>query len=157
MSSILISLQVKAAPQRAFDSFTREIGAWWQPNMLFRFTPGAPGTLAFEPGPNGRLTENFPDGRIFEIGRIIIWEPPRRLVFTWRQASFSAGEITEVEVRFEPEGEATQVTLEHRGWESVPQAHVARHTMPDALFLQRHGEYWQNLLTGYARALTRTA
>jgi hypothetical protein len=29
----------------------------------------------------------------------------------------------------------TRVTVEHRGWDSVPQEHVARHGFPDAVFL----------------------
>jgi uncharacterized protein YndB with AHSA1/START domain len=153
VSSILLSLRVKATPQRAFDVFVKEIAAWWQPNMLFRFTPGAPGKLAFEPCAGGRFTESLADGSVFEIGRIVAWEPPSRLAFTWRQAGFSASEVTEVEVRFEPRGEATQVTVEHRGWDTIAQTHVARHTMPDAMFLQRHGEHWQNVLSAFYRAL----
>jgi hypothetical protein len=40
------------------------------------------------------------------------------------------------------------VTVEHRGWDSVPAAHVARHGFPDAVFLRRHAEWWQGLLSG---------
>jgi hypothetical protein len=53
---------------------------------------------------------------------------------------------TGVEVRLEPIGNETSVTVEHRGWETIPQEHVARQTFPDAIFLQRHGEWWQRLL-----------
>ncbi|WP_026872364.1 SRPBCC family protein [Inquilinus limosus] len=148
-SSILVSLRVAATAERAFTAFVENIGLWWQPNPLFRFTPGEPGVLRFEPGPGGRFVETRPDGHIFEIGRILVWEPGSRLVFSWRQASFSPGQSTEVEVRFEPVGDQTRVTVEHRGWDSVPQDHVARHHFPDAVFLQRHGEWWQALLGAY--------
>jgi hypothetical protein len=111
--------------------------------------------LAFEPGEDGRLTETLPNGKVFEIGRIRVWEPPPddrsdgRLVFGWRQATFAADQDTEVEVRFEAVGEETRVSVEHRGWDSVPDAHVARHHFPAAYFLRRHGEWWQDLLGAY--------
>ena len=148
-SKVLVSLRVAATPERAFAVFTREIGSWWRPNALFRFTPRSPGTVALQPGLGGAFTETLPDGKVFEIGRITAWEPHVRFAFTWRQASFAAGQMTEVEIRFEPVGAETRVTVEHRGWDSVPQEHVARHTFPDAVFLQRHGEWWQTLLQSY--------
>jgi uncharacterized protein YndB with AHSA1/START domain len=139
-------MRVKAAPEQAFEAFTRDVALWWRPNDLFRFTPGAPGVVAFEPGPGGRFIETLPGGEVFEIGRIRVWQPGERLVFSWRQASFTAEQSTEVEVRFEPVGDETRVTVEHRGWDSVPAEHVARHGFPDAVFLRRHGEWWQALL-----------
>ena len=148
-SRVLVSLRVAATPERAFEAFTSEIGTWWKPNDLFRFTPGSPGRLAFELGVGGRFTATLANGKVFEIGRITAWEPGRRLAFTWRQASFAPDQVTAVEVRFEPVGAETRVTVEHRGWDSVPQEHVARHGFPDRVFLQRHGEWWQDLLRGY--------
>jgi len=68
-SKAIVALRVKASRERAFDVFTREIGLWWRPNDLFRFTPGPPGRMAFEPWLDGRLTETDPQGRAFEIGR----------------------------------------------------------------------------------------
>ncbi|MBU6298656.1 MAG: SRPBCC family protein [Alphaproteobacteria bacterium] len=150
-SRILVSLRVRATPQRAFDVFVGEIDRWWEPNDLFRFTPRGPGTLAFEPNLGGRLTETQADGNVFEIGRIVVWEPGAHLAFTWRQASFAPDQITRVDVRFEPVGEETRVTVEHTGWDTVPQDHVARHHFPDDVFLQRHGEWWQKLLARLTR------
>ncbi len=153
-SRVIVSLRVKASTTRAFEVFTREIGLWWKPNDLFRFTPRSPGTLSFEPGPEGRLIETLPNGRIFEIGRILAWEPGARLAFTWRQATFRPDQGTQVEVLFEPVGEETRVTVTHLGWDSVPAGHVARHGFPDAVFLRRHGEWWQVLLAGLKGRLT---
>jgi uncharacterized protein YndB with AHSA1/START domain len=152
-SRVLVSLRVAVTPARAFAAFVDEIGAWWRPNGLFQFTPRAPGRLAFEPELGGRLTETQADGEVFEIGRITAWEPGARLAFTWRQARFEPDQSTEVDVRFEPVGEETRVTVEHRGWDTVPQAHVARHGFPDAIFLRRHGEWWQVLLGSYRTGL----
>ena len=145
-SRILVALRVAAAPERAFEAFTQEIGQWWRPNGLFRFTQRGAGRLAFEPGPDGRLTETQPDGRVFEVGRVRVWDPPGRLVFTWRQAGFRPEQETEVHVGFEAVGEETRVTVEHLGWDTVPAEHVARHGFPDAIFLRRHAEWWQALL-----------
>jgi uncharacterized protein YndB with AHSA1/START domain len=153
-SRVLVSLRVAARPERAFDVFVREVALWWRSNPLFQFSRPASGTLAFEPQMGGRFTETFADGEVFEIGRIVDWEPGRRLAFTWRQASFEAEQVTTVTVTFEPVGEGeTRVTVEHRGWDTVPQDHVARHHFPDAIFLRRHGEWWQSLLGSYSAQL----
>ncbi|WP_156390588.1 SRPBCC domain-containing protein [Caulobacter sp. Root487D2Y] len=154
-SKILVALRIKAPPLRVFEVFTADIGAWWKPNALFSFTPRAPGVLAFEgAGEGSRLVERLPSGKVFEIGPVRVWDPGQRLVFGWRQASFAPDMDTEVEVRFELVGDETRVTVEHRGWDSVPTQHVARHRFPDAVFLQRHAEWWRALLTGLA---SRTA
>ncbi|WP_168791134.1 SRPBCC family protein [Paraburkholderia aromaticivorans] len=156
-SRVQVSLRVAASPQRAFDVFTREIGAWWRPNQLFQFTPQSAGVLSFEPaeqaGGQGRLVETQADGSVFEIGRVTAWEPGERLAFGWRQASFSDAQHTHVEVRFEAVGDETRVTVEHRGWDAVPQEHVARHHFPDRVFLLRHGEWWRALLASLRTAV----
>ena len=54
--------------------------------------------------------------------------------------------MTHVEVRFEPVGEETRVTVEHRGWDSIPQEHVARHGFPRSVFQMRQAEHWRALL-----------
>jgi uncharacterized protein YndB with AHSA1/START domain len=145
-SKVFVALRVKAAPERAFAAFVDEIGAWWRPNMLFQTTPRAPGRLAFEPGEGGRLTETLADGKVFEIGQIRAWEPPARLVFSWRQASFPPDLHTEVEVRFEPVGEETRVSIEHRGFDQVPAESAARHGFPDQALLLRLAEWWRDQL-----------
>jgi uncharacterized protein YndB with AHSA1/START domain len=150
-SRVLVALRVKAPPRRAFQAFTEEIGAWWRPNLLFATTPRAPGRLAFEPGAGGRLTETLANGKVFEIGRILAWEPPEKLVFTWRQASFPPDLHTEVEVRFEPIGEETRVSVEHRGFDRVPADSAARHRFPDAVLLKRLAEWWRDQLERLAK------
>lgn len=141
-SKVYVALRVKATPERAFAAFVQEIGAWWRPNGLFQTTPRAPGRLAFEPGEGGRLTETLANGKVFEIGKITAWEPPARLVFSYRQANFPPDLQTEVEVGFEAVGEETRVSVEHRGFDRVP-AGAARHGFPDPLLLTRLGEFWR--------------
>jgi hypothetical protein len=151
MSNILVSVRVPATPLETFEIFTRDIALWWQPSPLFRFTPRDNGVLSFEPGEGGRFIETLPSGMVFFIGRISVWRPGEKLVFGWRQATFTKDQNTRVEVRFESAGEnETRVTVEHRGWDSVPQSHVARHTMSNLVFLQRHGAWWRQLLEAMA-------
>lgn len=149
-SKVYVALRVKASPERAFQAFVEEIGAWWRPHALFATTPRAPGRLAFEPGEGGRLVEMLENGKVFEIGRITAWEPPRRLVFTWRQASFPPDLLTEVEVAFEPAGGETRVSIEHRGFDRVPADSAARHGFPDAALLMRLSEWWRAQLARLA-------
>lgn len=145
-SKVFVALRVPADPQRAFEAFTREIASWWQPNRLFQITPHGDGELAFEPGVGGRLLTRLANGSTFEIGRISTWEPGKRLVFGWRHASFSPEQSTEVEVRFEPVGEETRVSIEHRAWDTIPQRNAARHGFPEHVTLQRAAEWWRGSL-----------
>lgn len=146
-SKVYVALRVKASPERAFDVFTQEIGAWWRPSGLFPTTPRAPGRLAFT---DGRLIETLADGKVFEIGKVLAWEPPRRLVFSWRQASFPPDLHTEVEVCFEAVGDETRVSVEHRGFHQAPADSAARHGFPDHALLARLAEWWQAQLRSVA-------
>jgi uncharacterized protein YndB with AHSA1/START domain len=142
-SQVYIALRVPANPLRTFEAFTDEIALWWQPGSLFQLTPRGDGRLAFEPGVNGRLLSTLANGEQFEIGRISIWEPGERLVFTWRPASFTADQSTEVEVRFEAVGRETRISIEHRAWDTIPQKHAARHGFPETVTLQRVADWWR--------------
>ena len=157
-SRVVVSMRVPCSPGQAFAIFTQDIGDWWADSLLFRFTPRSPGILAFEPpdaeGQNGRLIERLPNGKTFEIGPVRVWQPGERLVVGWRQATFGPDHATEVEVRFDPVEGETRVTVEHRGWDSVPQDHVARHGFPLQLTNQKQGEQWR---AGLQRLKTRAA
>ncbi|MBV8442636.1 MAG: SRPBCC domain-containing protein [Hyphomicrobiales bacterium] len=152
-SKAIVALRVKASQERAFDVFVRQIGLWWRPNGLFRFTSGPPGRMAFEPWLDGRLTETDTEGRAFEIGRITTFAPGERLAFTWRQASFAPDQMTEVDVRFEAVGDETRVTVTHSGWDRLPIDHAARHGFPETAFLMRLAEWHRVLLASFGRTL----
>ena len=152
-SAVIVSLKVKANPDRAFAGFTERIAEWWQVNPLFRITSSADERLVFEPGPKGKLIAFAPDGGSFTVGKISVWEPGARLVLGWRHDSFDEDQTTELEVRFEPVGDETRVTVEHRGWDSIPIAHVARHGFPLMLLQQRDAEHWRAMLVRLAEIL----
>jgi uncharacterized protein YndB with AHSA1/START domain len=141
VSAVIVSLRVSATPEDCFDTFTEDIGLWWQPHGLFEITPRGDGTLAFEN--RERLVTCLPSGKVFEIGRVTVWERPTRLAFTWRQATFAPDQVTSVEVNFEPAGIDTKVTVTHRGWDSVPQDSAARHGLPLASTQMRLAELWR--------------
>jgi uncharacterized protein YndB with AHSA1/START domain len=145
-SKVYVSLRVPASPARAFEAFTREIADWWQSSGLFAITREGDGRLAFEPGEHGRLYTRLSDGSEFEIGRISVWEPGKRLVFAWRQASFTPEQSTEVEVLFEPVGDETRVSIEHRAWDTIPRRHAARHGFPEHATLERVADWWRACL-----------
>jgi len=145
-SRVVVALRVDATPERAFAAFTDEIGRWWRPNQLFQFSTERVGTLAFEPGPAGRLLEIYDDGSSFVVGEVRTWDPPHHLAVGWRQSSFAPDQDTELHVRFEAVGGQTRVTVEHLGWDGIPQRHAARHGFPLATFQLRFAQWWQSLL-----------
>jgi uncharacterized protein YndB with AHSA1/START domain len=146
-SSVTVALRVKASPERAFDVFAQDIGAWWRPNVAFATTPKLPGVLSFQG--QTRLIETLTGGKVFEIGRVTAWDRPNRLAFTWRQAAFPPDLITEVEVLFEQAGDETRVSIEHRGFERVPAGNAARHGLTDLMLLQHLAGFWRGQLAAY--------
>lgn len=151
MSAVLVALRVPASPEDAFDAFTDEIGQWWQPGALFQLTPRGDGTLSFEN--RERLITTLASGKVFEIGRVTAWQRGQRLAFTWRQASFAPDQITTVEVAFEAAGSETRVTVTHRGWDTIPQDHVARHGFPLQATQMHLANLWRASLAAFARTL----
>lgn len=97
---------VRADPAAAFRLFTDQIDSWWRRGPSYRATDEP---MRFEAD---RLLEGNT-----EIARVLAWEPGVKLLLEWHAWTFRAGERTEVEVRFEAIGDATRVTVEHRGWQ----------------------------------------
>jgi len=144
-----VSALVKVPQATAFEVFTQEIDLWWRKGPKFRFGR-QPGALTFEPSLGGRLFESFPSEsgtHVREVGRVTVWEPPARLVFTWRNVNFADDESTEVEVLFEPSESGTLVTVQHRGWGAIRADHPARHGLQGADFSRMIGLWWGDLMS----------
>ena len=113
------TISVKAPPERAFEVFTSRIGAWWPKSH--HIGAAEPETVVIEPREGGRWFERAPDGAECDVGRVLAWEPPSRVLLAWQLTAdwkFDPELVTEVEVRFTPEGEGrTRVELEHRNLE----------------------------------------
>ncbi|WP_432187531.1 SRPBCC domain-containing protein [Streptomyces sp. Tue6028] len=88
--------------------------------------------MRFESQVGGRLIEmhDLKRDEGFEIGRVLIWEPGKRLVFAWRQSNGDASDSTDVEFRFEPVEGGTRVTVERGGWDRVLSAGPGGQTSP---------------------------
>jgi uncharacterized protein YndB with AHSA1/START domain len=144
------SVLVRVAPDDAFDVFTREIDLWWKQGPQFRIAGRRRGQLFFECGAGGRLFETFETARgprTFEVGKVTLWDPPRRLELEWRGVNFKPGEKTSVEVSFEQSASGTLVTVRHRGWSGLPEDHPARHGLVGPAFSRMIGLWWGQLMT----------
>lgn len=146
---VRVTAQVAVDVADAFEVFTAEIDRWWRRGPRYRASGAHRGFLCIEPRVGGRLYESFETEaatRVVEVGRVKVWEPPSRLVFSWRNENFAPDESTEVEVRFEPCARGTNVTVEHRGLAALRPDHPARHGLQGTDFTRMLGEWWAALL-----------
>ena len=58
--------------------------------------------------------------------------------------ALTADQSTEVDIGFTAIEGGTRLTLEHRGWDSLPPDHPARHGMNDRLFLLTKARWWED-------------
>jgi len=147
--AITVSIGVDVPPALAFRIFTSELDAWWQHGPRYRFVAPYGGVMKLEPGVGGRLLHIHDEaaGLAFEVGRVRVWEPPTRLVFSWRLDNFAPDEITVVEVRFDRTDDGTLVTVTHRGWDGLRPDHPARHRQSGRAFVLFRGRWWADMLT----------
>ena len=78
-----------------------------------------------EPFVGGRVFERDEAGQEHDWGRVVAWDPPHRVAYTWH-LFFDPSEATDVSVTFESLGSSTTVRLEQRGWERLGEAGPAR-------------------------------
>jgi uncharacterized protein YndB with AHSA1/START domain len=117
------TIHVRAAPERAFHVFTAEMTRWWHPDHHIGKSPLKAAVV--EPRAGGRWYEIDEDGSTCEWGKVLVWEPPGRVVFAWQLTSewkYDPAFVTEVEVCFIPDGNGTRIELEHRNLERYGQA-----------------------------------
>ena len=142
---VRVTLAVSVPRELAFDLFAHEIDRWWRKGPRFRQSGMTAGMIRLEPGVGGRLFESVSSAgveRVFVVGKVRVWEPPSRLVFTWKNEVFAANEDTEVEVSFAATSSGTLVTVTHRGWAALRPDHPARHAMPVDEFIRSLGSWW---------------
>ena len=132
-TSVLKSIVVDAPLDRAFAVFVEDFDAIKprEHNMLGVDIAES----VFEPRAGGRVYDRGVDGTECQWARVVAYEPPDRLVFTWDinpywQIETDLAKTSEVEVRFLSESpDRTRVELEHRN-------------------LDRHGDGWQGMADG---------
>jgi len=107
---------VETNQQRAFRTFTDGIDRWWPREHHIGKSPLD--RVVLEPRPGGRWYAVCQDGSEVDTGKVLVWEPPDRLVLAWQitaQWQYDPAFSTELEVRFVAEGpRRTRVELEHR-------------------------------------------
>jgi uncharacterized protein YndB with AHSA1/START domain len=109
------TVRVKAPPPRAFEIFTAGMGRWWMKSHSIGTSPQK--DVVMEPRAGGRWYERGEDGSECPWGKVIAWEPPTRVLLAWQingEWKYDADLVTELEVRFIPDGSGTRVELEHR-------------------------------------------
>ena len=110
------SIIVKADATHAFEVFTDRIGSWWPHSHSIGSSPQR--EVVIERRAGGRWYEIGEDGAQCEWGKVLVWEPPRRLVLAWQLDGdwrYDPSFVTEVAVTFHAESAtSTRVELEHR-------------------------------------------
>jgi uncharacterized protein YndB with AHSA1/START domain len=132
-TSVETSIVVEAPIDRAFAVFTEDIGSWWPPEHHIIESELA--NMVFEPRQGGHIYDRGTDGSVCCWARVLVYEPPERVVFSWDismtwKIENNPARTSEVEVRFISETpERTRVILEHRnidhhgeGWEQMRDA-----------------------------------
>jgi uncharacterized protein YndB with AHSA1/START domain len=129
-TSVRASVLVEAPIAHAFMVFTEQMGTWWPPDH--HVLEGELGAMVFEPWVGGHIYDRAVDGRESRWSRVLVYDPPNRLVFSWDistqwQIETDPEKTSEVEVTFFADGPSrTRVEIEHRkldrhgdGWESM--------------------------------------
>ena len=110
------SVVVNAPIDHVFAVFTEGQNTWWPRDHHIGGTKSF--TAVMEPRVGGRWFERGDDGSECNWGRVLAWDPPRRVVVSWDIGAdwkYDANLGTEVEVQFIAESEdRTRVQLEHR-------------------------------------------
>jgi uncharacterized protein YndB with AHSA1/START domain len=116
MDSVRKEITVDAPPERAFRVFTDKFDLWWP--REHHIGKAELKKAVIEPRAGGRWYEIGTDGSECDWGRVLVWDPPKRLVMAWQlnaQWEYDANFVTELELRFTPVGPLrTRVELEHR-------------------------------------------
>jgi uncharacterized protein YndB with AHSA1/START domain len=133
MAVVKRTIRVNAPIEKAFQVFTERMGSWWP--ATHHIAPEAFTEIVVEPRAGGRWFERDVKGRECDWGRVLTWEQPHRVVFSWHlqpdwKFDPDPSKASEVTLEFSAEGaETTRVELQHR-------------------HLERHGEGWEKVRTG---------
>src|SRR5262249_20569438 len=130
-TSVRVEVVVEAPVERAFSVFTEGFGRF-KPREHNLLGGEAIAETVFEPRVGGRVNDGGVEGGEGGGARVLVYERPSRVVFSWDispqwQLEHDPERTSEVEVRFIAETpERTRVELEHRhlerhgaGWEGV--------------------------------------
>lgn len=146
MSSVRSEVIVEAPADRAFRVFTEKMDTWWP--ATHHIGKAELKSIVLERRTNGRWAEIGTDGTECNWGKVLVYDPPKRLVLGWQLTAewqYDESFLTEVEVSFTPMGASkTRVALEHRNLERFG-------AMEEQIAKSVDGG-WAQILQGYAEA-----
>jgi uncharacterized protein YndB with AHSA1/START domain len=131
-TAVTTTVVVDVPQARAFKVFTDEIGTWWDPDHHLLPEGTTLTAMVFEPHVGGHVYDVVSDGSECRWSRVLAYDPPERVVFSWDinlqwEIETDLDRTSEVEVRFIAEApDRTRVELEHRN-------------------LDRHGDGWEQM------------
>jgi uncharacterized protein YndB with AHSA1/START domain len=127
-TSVRATVVVDAPIERAFSVFTQGMGTWWP--STHHILQGELAEMVFEPRVGGKIYDRATDGSETRWARVLAYDPPNRVVFSWDisnqfQIEPDPEKTSQVEVTFTADGPGrTNVVLEHSrldahgdGWE----------------------------------------
>ena len=117
VAPVVKSVHVSCGVDDAFEVFTRGIGTWW-PLDQHALAPGEVREVVWEEREGGEVYEISTGGVRSHWATVLAWEPPAGFTIAWK-VDPDAVAATEIEVRFTPAAEGTQVVLEHRHWDRL--------------------------------------
>lgn len=132
-ASVRAEIVVEAPIEHAFAVFTERFGDFKPPEHNILEAELA--ETVFEPRVGGHIYDRGVDGSECRWARVLAYEPPNRVMFSWDldprwHVESNPAKTSEVEVRFVAEtAQRTRVELEHR-------------------HIDRHGEGWQRISEG---------
>ena len=148
-TSVRMQVVVAAPIERAFRVFVEDFDAIKPHEHNLLQVPI--GQTVFEPRVGGHIYDRGTDGSECRWARVLVYEPPTRLVFTWDitpqwQIESDPDKTSEVEVRFTSESpDRTRLELEHRhlnrhgvGWETERDGIASDGGWP--LYLRRYSD-----------------
>jgi len=148
MISVKKQIVVETSQPRAFRTFTDGIDRWWPREHHIGKSPLE--RMVVEPRSGGRWYSICKDGSEVDVGKVVAWEPPGRLVLTWQITAdwqYDPEFSTEIEVSFVAEGaRRTRVELEHKQLERYGAAADAMKNTFES------DDAWAAQLAAFARA-----
>src|SRR5215217_2227846 len=102
-TSVRTSIAVDAPIERAFSVFTEDIGSWWP--REHHILEAELAEMVFEPREGGSVYDRGVDGSECRWARVLAYDPPNRVVFSWDisldwRLEADPARTSEVEVRF---------------------------------------------------------
>lgn len=135
------SVRVQAPIEHAFSVFVEQMETWWPQTHHIGSVPFV--NIFVEPRVGGRWYERNAEGAYNDWGKVLVWEPPHRVTFSWHMGPGHDSEdwvcdpdirkASEVEIHFVSEGPTTTlVHLTHSRLERHGKGYEQLHALFDS-------------------------